>query len=73
MVKEMIGYKGECDETNFSERNIVTLPVRKIIIIREQQTARNTSQILIDSRYKSLKLSSVSNSLCFKFKLKLSQ
>ena len=71
VTKQIIGYKGNCNQTNFSESNIVKVPVvedpENRMVNREE-----LKEIYITTPYKNVKISSVSISLCFIHKFKSS-
>ena len=68
----MIGYKGKIGETLFAESDIIKVPVTKCLGILRTHPNRYKFRTLVTSTYKKVKLSSVSISLCFRYKFKLS-
>ena len=68
---QMIGYKGEVGKTLFAASDIIKVPVTECPEIRRKHPTYKF-RTRVTSRYQNVKLSSVSISLCFRDKLKLS-
>ena len=67
----MIGYNGKVGETLFVESNIIKVPVIDILGIGRIHLGYKI-RTLVTPVYKKVKLSMVSISLCFRYKLNLS-
>ena len=67
-MKEIVGYKVYCDEPEFSVSNIVKIPVEKDEI-RNLAVIEKSYETCITLSETRVALSSVSTSLCFRYKL----